>query len=139
LTNYGRFKGSRAANVEVHGGATLEEAVVPIIILSLKSKGEIDIRVLNPDNIVIERKKGITFNMYISDAENQGDLRLIVGGKSYSAENIDGTHYKVLMPDIKRGGKYTADVFDGSDLIGNITLNVKGAVGSSNSSFDDLF
>ena len=31
LANYDRFKGSRPANIEVHGGATLEEVVVPII------------------------------------------------------------------------------------------------------------
>ena len=31
LADYGRFKGSRAANVEVHGGAALEEVLVPII------------------------------------------------------------------------------------------------------------
>lgn len=139
LTNYGRFKKSRAANVEVHGGATLEETVIPIITLSLKSKSEIDIRVLNPDNIVIERKKGITFKLYISDVENQKNVRLVVNGKSYSANSIDATHYEVVISDIKRGGKYVADIFDDSDLIGNITLNVKGAVGSSNSSFDDLF
>jgi len=34
LADYGRFKGSRAANVEVHGGASLEEVVVPIIELT---------------------------------------------------------------------------------------------------------
>ena len=31
LADYERFKGSRRANVEVHGGATLEEVVVPIL------------------------------------------------------------------------------------------------------------
>lgn len=31
LADYGRFKGSRASNVEVHGGASLEEVIVPII------------------------------------------------------------------------------------------------------------
>ena len=34
LPNYDRFKGSRKANVEVHGGATLEEVTVPIIEIS---------------------------------------------------------------------------------------------------------
>lgn len=35
LADYGRFKGSRASNVEVHGGASLEEVIVPIITFSL--------------------------------------------------------------------------------------------------------
>ena len=38
LADYGRFKGSRAANVEVHGGASLEEVVVPVIELTLKER-----------------------------------------------------------------------------------------------------
>ena len=38
LANYERFKGSRKADVETHGGASLEEAVVPIIVLTLKPK-----------------------------------------------------------------------------------------------------
>ena len=36
LADYGRFKGSRKANVEVHGGASLEEVLVPVITLKLK-------------------------------------------------------------------------------------------------------
>lgn len=31
LANYDRFKGGRKANVEVHGGASLEEVAVPIV------------------------------------------------------------------------------------------------------------
>lgn len=36
LANYNRFSGGRLASVEVHGGATLEEILVPIIEFSLK-------------------------------------------------------------------------------------------------------
>jgi len=139
LTNYGRFKGSRAANVEVHGGATLEETVIPVITLSLKTQNAIDIRVMEADSVVIERKKGVTFKLYISDVEHRYNVKLILNEKSYLAECIDETHYKIVIPDIKRAGKYAVDIFDGENLIGNITLGVKGAVGSSNSSFDDLF
>lgn len=38
LANYMRFKGSRKADVEVHGGATLEETLVPLLQISLKPK-----------------------------------------------------------------------------------------------------
>lgn len=38
LANYDRFKGGRAANVEVHGGATLEEVVIPAIEIELFTK-----------------------------------------------------------------------------------------------------
>ena len=35
LANYDRFKGGRRANIEVHGGASLEEVVVPVIRITL--------------------------------------------------------------------------------------------------------
>ncbi len=38
LADYGRFRGSRKANVEVHGGASLEEVLVPVITLTLAAK-----------------------------------------------------------------------------------------------------
>lgn len=38
LANYGRFKGSRKGDVEVHGGATLEEVVIPIIEITKKEE-----------------------------------------------------------------------------------------------------
>lgn len=37
LTNYDRFSGGRLDSVEVHGGATLEEILVPVIEFSLKN------------------------------------------------------------------------------------------------------
>lgn len=37
LANYDRFRGSRRANVEVHGGASMEEVAVPIIEITQKA------------------------------------------------------------------------------------------------------
>ena len=37
LANYDRFRGGRKANVEVHGGATLEEVIVPIIEMNVSN------------------------------------------------------------------------------------------------------
>ena len=37
LTNYDKFAGGRTATVEIHGGATLEETLIPIIEFSLTS------------------------------------------------------------------------------------------------------
>lgn len=38
LANYDRFKGGRRANIEVHGGASLEEVVVPVIRITLANE-----------------------------------------------------------------------------------------------------
>ena len=38
MANYDRFKGSRAAMVEVHGGASLEEVIIPLIEIELANQ-----------------------------------------------------------------------------------------------------
>ncbi len=43
--HYDRFKGSRKANVEVHGGATLEEITVPIIEITY-NPGKVEVHIL---------------------------------------------------------------------------------------------
>jgi len=139
LTDYGRFKGSRAANVEVHGGASLEEVLVPVITLSLKKQGKVDIRVLNSDNIVADRKTGTTIQIYISDADNQQNISIIIGETKYHATRDDANHYTIALPDIKRSRTCKADVYDGDNLIGNVEFKVKGKSGNVNSGFDSEF
>ena len=60
-------------------------------------------------------------------------------GATYPGASTDGKHFKFEVSDIKRSGKYEFDLLDGSNLITKITINAKGAVGSANSGFDDLF
>ena len=139
LTDYGRFKKSRAANVEVHGGATLEETVVPLITLSLKNINAVELQIINPDNIVIERKVGVRFMIYISEVESPLQVKVVYKEKSYQAEAVDSSHFRILIPEIKRSGKYLLDIFEGENLLGQLTINVKGAVGTAKGEFDDLF
>lgn len=139
LTDYGRFKGSRAANVEVHGGASLEEVLVPIITLSLKKQGKVDVRVINSDNIVADRKNGTIIQIYISDVDNQQNISLVIGETKYSAVRDDASHYTIVMPDVKRSKTCKATVYDGDNLIGNVEFKVKGKSGNVNSGFDSEF
>ena len=80
---YGRYKGSRSANVEVHGGASLEEIIVPIITLKLKADALLDIRVINEDSLFADRHIGTTIELYISDVENQNGISLVIEGNRY--------------------------------------------------------
>lgn len=139
LTDYGRFKGSREANVEVHGGCTLEETVIPIITLSLKNQTDVQVEIMKPGDLIIDRKNGVIVSIYISDVEMPNAVRMEIKGNSYSAEQTDKTHYKFILGDIKRSGEYEASIFDGSNLVKRIKLHIKGAVGSAKTDFDDLF
>ncbi len=139
LADYGRFRGSRKSNVEVHGGASLEEVVVPIITLTLKTTSKIDIRVLNKDDIYADAKMGTTVQLYISDISNIKNVRMVVKDIAYQGVSIDNTHFTFLLSKVKRGGTYSAEIYDGDSLIGSAEIKVKGKTGSVKSDFDDLF
>lgn len=138
-SDYGRYKGSRSANVEVHGGASLEEIIVPIITLKLKTDTVIDIRVINTDTLIADRHKGTTVELYISDIENQNNVSVVIEGVKYKAIVKDKKHYTIVATEIKRQKECSVEVFDGNSLIGKVELKIKGRTASVNSDFDDLF
>lgn len=130
LANYDRFKGGRKANVEVHGGATLEEICVPIITIrysdkqigvAIKSVGEDNITDI-PEITVSYRKKAV---IDIFMTEEQPDINVKVYGKHladngcYDAVRLEGksNYYRVNMPGVKRAGDYEMDVYSGDNLI----------------------
>lgn len=131
LADYGRFKGSRAANVEVHGGASLEEVLVPVIELTLKNR-KISVELVNPVITVSYRKNA---EIILFSKSNLATVSVEVNGKRYTAERLDNNHHKVIFADIKRAGKYPCDVFDGYDLIGHVEFIAENESGKKN----DLF
>lgn len=140
LADYGRFKNSRAANVEVHGGASLEEVIVPIITLSLKKQCDLIIELLNADEVYCDRRLGTTIQLYISDADNTQSISAVIDEKRYAAKGSDKTHYEVNLYDMRRAKKnVSAAIYDGDDLIGTVHFDIKGKMATVNNDFDDLF
>lgn len=138
LADYGRFKGSRAANVEVHGGASLEEVVIPIIELTLANPGttvEIVEKIITA-NPLKAKAKPAAFTLF--SKSELGNVIIIIKDKPYPAERIDKNHHHIVT-DITKAGEYLADVFDGDNLVGKITINVQSETGKRNDAFDNLF
>ena len=135
LADYGRFKGSRAANVEVHGGASLEEVVIPIIELSLKN-GNVTVKLVE-ETVIVDFRTGAEVKLFFNAPVH--DVSLVLNGKQYQAEQTDNNYYSVKLPDTKRAGDYPADVYAGDDLIGKILIKAQGKSGKVNDAFDDLF
>ena len=141
LANYDRFKGGRKANVEVHGGATLEEVAVPIIELSYHP-GEIEVHIMPVDaetfdfsavpEITVSFRKKAAIKIYISEA--LPNIRIQIDGKGYDAEPIDNNYYIVNMPDIKRPKTYFVDVYsDDNTIATKLPMMVKNeGMGSNN-------
>lgn len=110
LANYERFKGGRKANVEVHGGATLEEVVVPIITLS-KKPTDIDICFVDPV-IILKGKEAATIVVFANIPLTEP--KLVVNERVYVGEFCeDNKHAKFVMPELKRTKDLIADFYDG--------------------------
>lgn len=139
LANYGRFKGSRRANVEVHGGASLEEVVIPIIEITLANP-DTSVEVIDNDKLFASFRKPLEFTLF-SKTELQR-VSVVIKGVStpLAAEKVDKNHYHIRT-EIKRPGKYLADVFDSDNLIGKINIDVLSETQkkSSGDDFDSMF
>ncbi len=135
LADYGRFKGSRAANVEVHGGAALEEVVVPVIELSLKDRS-VTVKLVG-ETVTVDFRTGTDIKLFFDSPVRYVSVDL--NGKHYLASQIDANHYSVKLLDIKRAGNYSADVYADGNLIDNIKIKAQGKSGKVNDAFDDLF
>lgn len=128
LANYGRFRGGRKASVEVHGGASWEEVMVPVIELKLLNK---KIKVsLKRNTITANFRTAAEITLFFID--NLENISVSVRGINYSAEKLDANHHKVVLAEVKRAGTYVAEVFEGSNLIGCVTFDVKTGTGLEN-------
>ena len=115
LANYDRFKGGRKANVEVHGGASLEEVTVPVLTISKKSK-EIKCSVLGDNIIWVSFKRRAKLQLFVEiDSDN---ITINVNDRSYKAVKTDVPyHYEIEMADIRSSGKYLFNVYSDTVLI----------------------
>ena len=138
LTDYGRFRGSRAANVEVHGGASLEEIVVPVITLKKRKEDNPRVDLLFGNNIMADKREGVTLRLYISYVDSPDNVRLVLKDKMYPGLNDekDNTRFSFLLNDIKRAGGYEAELFDGDNDLGKVSFTVKGRAAKINDKFD---
>ena len=120
IADYSRFKGSRAASVEVHGGATLEEIVVPIIELTLMNS---NIQVTLENSLIeISYKKLPELIMIITP--DCDEITANVNGAVYKAEKLEKCRFKVVMPNLKKG-LYTIDIFENQNKIASKEFTIK--------------
>lgn len=118
LLNYDRFKGSRKANVEVHGGASLEEVLVPIIEITKRTQ-KIECNLDSSSKVVTSSFKKIAkIRVYIS--KTLSEVSILVDGKNYyAAQLVNGQQYiyEVELPDVKKAGIHYFDVLVGDSII----------------------
>lgn len=118
LANYERFRGGRRANVEVHGGAALEEVIVPVIMLTKRPE---NVEFCFTDSIILLVPREIPTLMLYANIPMKKP-RLFIDGEYIDGELMaDNRHAKFTLPKIKRKGNYEARVFDDNSDMG-VTL-----------------
>ena len=116
LANYERFRGGRKADVEVHGGATLEEVLVPIIRLFLRPE---KVSYSFVDTVIhAKANKEIALRLFCNIPMEKP--RLFIQGKFYEGTFTAPTrqHAKFVLQDVRRKGSYVAEIYEGESATG---------------------
>ena len=123
MANYSRFKGGRKADVEVHGGATLEEVVVPVIEFRLLDKG---IMVELIEDVITVHFRDKTIKLVLFCDQPLDNLIVELSEKRYSCTTIpdDPLKHEVVLPKL-RAGKYKLAVYDGDTQLNSVDFTVK--------------
>lgn len=135
LANYDRFQGGRLSSMEVHGGASLEEVLVPIIQVSLLH-GAIELK--NMTEIAWSSWDEDPFIEIFSPSRIDA-LALRFNDRMYFSTPVGEKKHKVVFDDFKRSGTYTADVLDGDNLIGSISFTIEKRSGQTKTQEEDDF
>ena len=94
LANYERFKGGNKAQVEVHGGASLEEVVVPIVTLTLRPE-KVEYRLA--DQIVKYSQGKVTLALCCNMPMNAPRIQ------------IEGVFYEGVLDSDRRTARFDVD------------------------------
>lgn len=124
FANYDKFIQKGAPVCEVHGGASIEEMVVPVLVISKATSSNvterIEIIVLNPEiNLSIDKKITVEFKVSIQFTE----LYVSVSGERYDC-NYDGNKYYFEQIITDKRNEYIGKVISNGKIIGEIKYNV---------------
>ena len=123
MANYSRFKGGRKADVEVHGGATLEEVIVPVVEFKLLDKA-LEVELVEKVIKVHFRDKSTKLVLFCDQPLD--NLVVELDGKRYSCTVIpeNTKKHEAVLPKL-RAGKYKLSLFDGDTQLNSVEFTVK--------------
>ncbi|MBU3187219.1 BREX-4 system phosphatase PglZ [Clostridium estertheticum] len=119
LANYERF--SRHARVETHGGATLEEVIVPVILIT-NEFNKVTATLLES---IIESSFRSKAELKIFVTKKYDTIHIRINNKDYVSTVFEDNSFVVPIHDITKSGKYLAEVYAGDNLIDDITFTIK--------------
>ncbi len=113
LADYNAFKGGRVGKVEMHGGATLEEVIVPIIEIYEKVSFA-EIKVIDEVIKVSFKKKAV---LHFFCTKKLSRCLIKINGKTYDTQTEDGINFVAELDDIRKAGEYQFEVWEGDELV----------------------
>lgn len=108
LANYDRFKGGRAANIEVHGGATLEEVVIPVIEI-VEMPHDIEIILMNDEVKFSRHKKNAVLQLFSKTPLDALSIRIKELNNEYDGI-ANGQLFDFSIPELRKEGTYHIEV-----------------------------
>ncbi|MZQ76087.1 MAG: BREX-4 system phosphatase PglZ [Peptoclostridium sp.] len=120
LASYDRFKTPGAPRVETHGGATLEELIVPVIVV--KNEKEIIRANLVEDVITVSYKIKAVLKIFVTKKFEK--IKVKLNNNEYESTEFDGRYYTVPIYDIIKLGEYEGEVYANEQYIDKIKFNV---------------
>ena len=136
LADYSRFKGGRKSNVEVHGGASLEEIIVPIVKFTLKDdipKPEITLLTPKP-----KYTRDIPPVVVLYCPYKISSLILKIEGKPYFGKETEENKFKFELNGIKLSRRIiSADCYNGDNYLKTFEFEISSKAADTNN--DDFF
>lgn len=143
MANYERFKGSKRRGQEYHGGATLEEVLVPVVRFTLANKEEEKLTV-DPvgKTIRVNRQEAPRVPFTVSRASK--NYRVFFEGKTYPAVAVKDTlRYEAVIDDFNErrlpSKEYNVDVYDGDKKVATLCYSFEGGMMKVNKKQSDFF
>lgn len=134
LADYNSFKGGRVGKVEMHGGATLEEVTVPIIEITDKQTS-VNITIPNNEKILKVSFKKVAKLHFIA-SNYLTNVIVKINGNIYTAKSDDGLNFIAELPDLKKSGVYSFEVWSDSQLVSD---NNEFSIEKESASTNDLW
>ena len=134
ISNYDRFQSGKKQGVELHGGATLEEVLVPVIVLSLKDES-IKFTMKTP-SVTYNFDEG--FDLIVSTNTRLSDIYAVISNNHYTTV-IQDYEIRIRVDDIKRTGRYILQLFSGDSILVSLPFDANGKSAKFNKMGDDWF
>ena len=116
MAGYELFDGSRPASVETHGGATIEEMVVPIIRIT-RNTADWEFKIMNENQKVFFSFRTDPILIIWSKIELKG-LMIKIGGKPYIGQpDSDKKTFRFVLPKPDKACDCFAEVYVSNNLV----------------------